>query len=82
MSHYQDRFLQDVRAEREVQDQKWGGEQHDRHHQPEDWALLLTKHVGKLADAAMEGEDARYLHQLIRVAALCTAAWEVYADKP
>jgi hypothetical protein len=73
-------FANLVNAERDRQESEWG-EEHDREHLPEDWTLLLAKHVGKLADEALEGErfynhSEKYIHRLTIIAALCSAAAE------
>lgn len=72
-------FLEMISVEREIQQQQWGGSEHDKTHSPEDWALLLVKHVGKLADGTLEGNafSDEYHRRLGIIAALCCAAFEV-----
>lgn len=73
-------FSNMVSDERDRQEQQWGRE-HDHLHTPEDWALLIAKHVGKLSDEVLEQEkhyqfSDKYLHRLTIIAALCSAAAE------
>lgn len=75
-----------VLAEREHQRAHWS-EEHDRHHIPCDWALLIAQYVGKLAyhclaQAGDQDHDAEreqlgeYHRRLAQVGALCLAALE------
>src|SRR5258706_322355 len=50
--------LQAIEYERQSQEEQWGGPSHDDKHTGSSWALLLTKHVGRLAgDMIEDGED-------------------------
>jgi hypothetical protein len=73
-------FANLVNSERDRQEIEWGGE-HDRQHTSEDWTLLLAKHIGKLSDEVLEQErlyhfSDNYIHRLVIIAALCSAAAE------
>lgn len=73
-------FANLVNEERDRQVSEWGDE-HDSGHGPEDWALLLAKHIGKLSDEILERErfyesSETYIHRLTIIAALCSAAAE------
>lgn len=49
--------LQAIRHERERQVEQWG-DQHDDKHGAHEWALLLMKHVGRLAGDLLEDGEA------------------------
>lgn len=70
--------IAEVRRERETQDEKWGGADHDDGHDEWTWIALLTKHAGRGApDAGVKWRDRRtFRQQMIRVAALAVAAAE------
>lgn len=70
----------EIEAERERQDIKWGGADHDDTHQSHDWISYIVRHVGR---AIMWPFDpALFCKQMIRVAALAVAAveWSVRRD--
>jgi hypothetical protein len=52
-----DRILDEIRKERERQDDKYGGPDHDDIHYPGDWCLILTKHLGRAAAETIDGGD-------------------------
>jgi len=64
----------EVDAERQAQDDKWGGEGHDDSHSSHDWLAFLTKHVGRAVKYPWDPRAFRA--QMIRVAALAVAAVE------
>jgi hypothetical protein len=74
------RILDEIQAERDRQDAKWGGPEHDDRHSFGDWLHYLRKHVNKAV-----GEDADvFKRQMIRAAALAIAAIEAtdrYVEK-
>jgi len=74
MSEPTDNVFQEVAAEREKQDTKWGGTTHDDTHSANDWRNYLREHIKK-----SRSEDYRY--QMIRVAALAIAAIESFDRK-
>lgn len=65
----------EIRAEREHQDAKWGGPMHDDDHDEFDWLSYLDEHLGKARNAH---ETGTYRRQLVRVAALAVAAVESF----
>ena len=66
--------LLEVAAERNQQDQKWGGAEHDDTHNNHDWLAYITKHLGRTAMWPFDAVTFR--KQMIRVAALAVAAVE------
>jgi len=73
-----DRVVEDIKSERELQDYKWGGPEHDDTHKPEEWQTFIVEHARRAVHAAWgrpaPGDD--YRQQMIRVAALAVAAVE------
>ncbi len=62
-----------IRRERGLQDRQWGGPDHDDGHGVHTWIALITKQLGKAAEAyPLAIPRAAF----IRVAALCVAAIE------
>ena len=69
-----EKVIEELLAEREYQDHKWGGEEHDNSLTQEDWLRHIIKH---LCRAAGEVKDLDKFHyHLVRVAALAVAAAE------
>lgn len=65
---------QEIAEERERQDAKWGGADHDDGHAPADWRAFIEK---KLAQANAEPiSPVEYRRRMIQVAALAVAAIE------
>jgi hypothetical protein len=51
---------------------------HDAGHTPEEWALLLQKHIGKLADLSLGTTDIEiWIHRLEVISALAVSAMVV-----
>lgn len=48
---------EDIREERKRQDEEWGGPQHDDGHRRGDWILMISKSVGKAANAAIASKE-------------------------
>lgn len=73
------RVLADVTAERERQDEKWGGPAHDDAHTPGDFLCFIREHAVR-AEQALRGEPVRehddFREQMVRVAALAVATLE------
>ena len=70
-----------VQAERERQDAKWGGPDHDANHTAGDWISFIAEHADKALRAEMGPIDGdadldEYRRRLIEVAALAVAAVE------
>lgn len=72
----QEKIVEEVLAEREYQDNKWGGPNHDDLHQSHDWVAFIIKHMGKSITWPWDGSKFRL--QMIKVAALAIAAVEWY----
>lgn len=64
-----------ILMERNRQDKKWGGPQHDAQHSDNDWVAYIMKHAGKAVKWPFNQKNFR--RQMIRVAALAVAAIEV-----
>lgn len=71
----QEKIMEEILAEREYQDHKWGGDVHDDRHSSSDWIAYITKHLGKAVVWPWSGTR-RFRDQMIRVAALAVAAAE------
>ena len=76
-----EKVLQEVAAERENQDKKWGVQDH----QPVEWIVILGEEFGESSKAALEahfkgnkstGNFDDYRAELIQVAAVAVAAVE------
>ena len=66
-----DRILEEVRRERDRQDEKYGGADHDDSHYPGDWCLILSKYLGRAAAETIDAEpDAAFRDNMIKVAAV------------
>jgi hypothetical protein len=78
--------LSDVVYEREQQDEKYGGVEHDDLHNPNDWIVLVTRYASDAAarpacnDDWTEDDAARFRKNMVRAAALAVAAIE-YIDR-
>lgn len=74
-------ILAQVHNEREAQDDKWGGADHDDRHKPGDWTRFIVRQLG----AAEEGIDVHHWdewrRQMVQVAALAVAALETIDRK-
>jgi len=66
-------ILEEVRAERDRQDAKWGGPEHDDTHDQETWARLIDDRLPYPEDANTCKE---YRQDMIEIAALAVAAVE------
>ena len=69
----QEKIIEEILAEREYQDNKWGGPDHDDIHYNHDWGVYIIKHLGKAF-----GSPLTFREQMIKVAALAVAAAEWY----
>lgn len=74
-----DNIFEDIRQERELQDSKWGQQDHD----PFIWLAILGEEVGEVNKAVLENfwdddEMENYREELVQVAAVCVAAIESY----
>jgi hypothetical protein len=62
----------EIKAERERQDTKWG----IQNHEPLKWLAILGEEVGKANRAVLECSAFKYHDELIQVAAVAVAAIE------
>ncbi len=70
-----DQILEEIRQERDRQDERYGGPDHDDNHYPGDWCLILTKYLGRAAAATIDKEpDAMFRESMIKLAAVAVAA--------
>ncbi len=66
--------IDDILAERALQDKEWGGNEHDDKHDFYDWRTYLYKQI---TAASMEsGQHDRQRKRLVKIAALAVAAIE------
>jgi hypothetical protein len=70
--------LDEVQAERQRQDEKWGGPEHDSEHEMDEWLNLLNARRGLALHARYHGDSADYRRRLIQIAALAVAAVEAF----
>ncbi len=68
-------ILEEIAAERQRQNQKWGGASNDDRHSSHSWAYLLVKHLGQ-SGIGDDWNPIVFRKQMIRVAALAVAAIE------
>ena len=59
----------EIKTERKVQDEQWGGPKHDDMHSPNDWIVYIVKQLGKASSSV-------FRYQMIKIAALAVAAVE------
>lgn len=71
----------EIRAERERQDTKWGGAAHDDNEPPMAWVDYVTRYASWAGMMALMGGvegRAKYRRRMMQVAALAVAACEAY----
>jgi hypothetical protein len=66
--------FRDVSAERNRQDEQWGGPAHDDEHGPTDWALYIYRQIAKINNPSPTDPAARAT--LVKIAALAIAGVE------
>jgi len=66
--------LQDVLAERERQDLKWGVQNHEHLR----WLAILGEEVGETNSAVLESNAMQYRTEMVEVAAVALAAVECF----
>lgn len=74
MQANQEKIIQQVTDERLLQDERWGGAEHDDSHRIEDFCTYIQKHNERAFTEV--GQDQRYA--FVRVAALAIAAVESF----
>ncbi|MGI9450046.1 MAG: hypothetical protein ACR2QH_05325 [Geminicoccaceae bacterium] len=74
-----DRIFDEIRRERERQDDRYGGPDHDDNHYPGDWCLILTKYLGRAAAETIDAaDDTTFREAMIKIAAVAVAATESF----
>lgn len=68
------RILGHIEAERDAQDEQWGGHEHDDQHTPEEWQGILQRYVNRLAD----NTPMDFRTDLIKITAIGLAAIESF----
>jgi hypothetical protein len=69
------RVYQVIDIERENQDNKWGGYDHDKYHSLSDWLIFMEIFLNK-AKEARRGSDLEVIEELRKVIALGVACLE------
>lgn len=69
--------ISDLIAERQRQNEKWGGPHHDDQHQPGFWTQLIQDYAGWARVMAGMDSPEKYRKRMVQVAALAVAAIEV-----
>ena len=70
----QEKIIMDILSEREYQNIKYGGINHDIKHSMSDWVSIITKHIWK----AVSDDVGQFKLQMIKIAALAISALESY----
>lgn len=68
--------ISDLIAERQRQNEKWGGPHHDDQHQPGFWTQLIQDYAGWARVMAGMDSPKKYRNRMVQVAALAVAAIE------
>jgi len=72
--------MEGLLKELEYHSQQWG-DAHDQQHTPEDWVMILTKYMGKVAGETpfykgVTYDSEKFKKRLIQVAAIAISAWK------
>ena len=71
-----EKIFQQISDERDRQNEKWGGKDHDLQHSKNIWTRLIVRQLGD-ADRALErGDTDDWGNQMVQVAALAVTALE------
>ncbi len=67
-----------INSERDYQDKKYGGPNHDRSHSPAEWILFMEEYLAKARSIATSSPYGKLqvMHEIRKVAALAVAAME------
>lgn len=68
-------ILEEIAAERQRQDEKWGGANNDDDHSSHDWTSYIVKHLG-MSGIGDDWNPSLFRKQMVRIAALAVAAIE------
>ena len=66
----------EIRMERNRQDEQWGGRAHDDKHLSDDWLSYIECQLDRVEFYDGEEPDANYRQRLIKIAAIAIAAVE------
>lgn len=69
-------IISDIVAERDRQDEKWGGAEHDDNHNTIDFCWFIKNYTGWAAQMSAMNSPDKARNRLIQVAALAVAAVE------
>jgi hypothetical protein len=67
-----------IDAERERQDEQWGGPDHDDRHGWEEWTWFIQKQLNIARSRVEKGDEAEYRRRLVNIGALAVAAIESF----
>jgi hypothetical protein len=70
-----------IDLEREYQDRKWGGAEHDRQHSVADWIIFMEIFLNKAKEELRVRGEAGALEKVVKVTALGVACMENYNDR-
>lgn len=68
--------IEEVQAERERQDEQWGGPDHDDEHSAEKWCDLVYEYLSRAWQTRHLQPSDGYRKRMVQVAALAVAAIE------
>lgn len=75
-------ILKEIEEERKHQDKKWGGPEHDDHHDSYAWVSFIIYYLGQSTNDFVKGKSSfvsklrNFRYNMIKVAALAVAAIE------
>jgi hypothetical protein len=65
-----------IDQERNYQDEKWGGPDHDLNHTIGDWLLFIEKFLNRAKQNYIKGDGTQTGKNVIQIASLCVALLE------
>ncbi len=74
---HQGEIVEEIIAERQRQDRKWGGAAHDDEHERSDFVRFVREHLDAARKEAMCGRLDEWRVEMIQIAALAVAAVEM-----
>ena len=74
-----EQIFEEIRQERDRQDEQYGGPDHDDNHYPGDWCLILMKYHGRGAAVTIDTQpDATFRASMMKLAAVAVAATQSF----
>lgn len=67
-----------IDTERDYQDQRWGGQQHDEQHRVADWLLFIETQLNEAKKNLYNDGNIAGVKNIKKIAALCIACMEKY----